>query len=132
MNPPVRAALLVSLVMVASGWGADRAPAPISVTMPAPRPRLTEELRRQVEETSAAKNPAGAVVTSDGTVMLPAMRVEGSRGPYREKIVPVIRQKPFTLVNGGTFLKYEGRKFTLETGIKFDPHGGFDLLSIRW
>ena len=123
----MKRAALVLFVLLANVSLAEPA------VVPAARPRLTEELRRQVEESTGSSKSSAAIVTNDGTVLLPAIRVNASREPRREPVVPVLRQQPFTWVNGGTFLKYEGRNFTLATGLRFNAqHGGFDLLSISW
>ena len=45
-------------------------------------------------------------------------------------ILPV--NQPFTFETGGTFLKHEGRRVTVELKFQYNPHGGFDLFRLAW
>jgi hypothetical protein len=118
------------LVAAASALGASDSP-----TVPAPRPRLTDEMRRSVENSAPTQGAAAnGQKPSDGPVRMDPVQVTGSyQAPPRtleEESPPGL---PFTLKDGGTIFKSRGSVFTTELQFKYNPaHNGFDILKISF
>jgi len=118
------------LVAAASALGASDAP-----TVPAPRPRLTDEMRRSVENSapSQGKETAGQKPAESPVQMAP-VQVSGSYQPppqtLEEESPPGL---PFTWKDGGTISKSRGSLFTTELQFKYNPaHNGFDIFTISF
>ena len=108
------------------------------VTTPAPRPRLTEELRRTVAKgfEDSASNPAvrSAQPSGQDAVMMAPFQVTSSRVPIYGRpqgTDPIDR--PFTWKTGGTFFRNDGRTFTTKLMVEYDPgYNVINLLKIYW
>jgi len=107
-------------------------------TAPAPRPRLTEELRRTVAKgyEDSASNPEilTAQTSSQDAVMMAPFQVTSSRVPIYGRpqgTDPVDR--PFTWKTGGTFFQRDGQTFTTKLMLEYDPgYNVINLLKIYW
>ena len=103
------------------------------------RSTLAALIRKQVSyQPPAPKAPAEAVspAPNDEMVVLKPFTVTTPLDGFAHKIdeqqQKFLRGK-FTLTEGGPFTKKEGRTFTTEFKLKFEPtHGGWDILSISW
>lgn len=124
---------LLRLVVLGSGWILLIASL---VAEPAPRPRLTEELRQRVEAAASATEkspPAPSDNDHRATVLAPLKITEKFIAPlFRpDEHAPVYH--PFTWKDGGTFYRHRGRRITTELKFDYNPtHGGIDLLSFSW
>jgi len=122
---------LLLFLLVATGAFA----APDPGTKPAERPRLTDEMRRSVED-AAADAPKNAVATTSGndTVTMAPVHVTDTFQPIGQRAgEDEPKEQVFTWDGGGTLLKHEGPRFTTELKFQFNPkHKGWDLLSISW
>jgi hypothetical protein len=119
---------LFPLIVAASALGASDPTA----TVPAERPRLTDEMRRRVEgpaqvDTISAK-PAGSAVE------LPPVQVGGSYQPgplTPEQENPAGR--PFTWKDGGTIFKRDDSRLTTELEFRYNPDwNAVEMLKISW
>jgi hypothetical protein len=121
---------LFSFVAAASALGASDTPA-----VPAPRPRLTDEMRRSVENPATSQGTeAAGQKPADNPFQMAPVQVSGSYQPpprtLEEESPPGL---PFTLKDGGTISKSRGSVFTTELEFKYNPaHDGFDILKISW
>jgi hypothetical protein len=122
---------LLLLLLVATSAFAAPDPGP----KPADRPRLTDELRRSVEETAAdwPKNAVAAAPGNDPATLAP-VRVADTYQPIGQRPGEADpKEQVFTWDGGGTLLKHEGPQFTTELKFQFDPkHKGWDMLNISW
>ena len=104
---------------------------------PAARPRLTDDLRRRVEDEARATRPAASASASpaeDNPTVLSPLRVkEKFLSPLRRPDEQAPAYHPFTWKDGGTFWRRKGRRVTSEFEFDYNPvHGGIDLLSFSW
>jgi hypothetical protein len=122
---------LLLLLLAATGAFAAPDPGP----KPAERPRLTDEMRRSVED-EAADAPKNAVAPASGndTISMAPVRVTDTYQPIGQRVgEDDPKEQVFTWDGGGTLLKHVGQQFTTELKFQFDPkHKGWDLLSISW
>jgi hypothetical protein len=105
--------------------------------VPAPRPRLTEQLRQQ-----AMGNTAGVRANSrplDFGRDLEIANREPANGPasdhgiLRDPDAPSPMSRSFDWRGGGTYFKDTGAYFTTETMLQYDPpNRGWDLLRITF
>ncbi|MFY9922883.1 MAG: hypothetical protein WCA95_10505 [Opitutaceae bacterium] len=105
------------------------------VAKPAPRPRLTEELRRQATVVSAAARENGPFSRSsrDMGPRAPARGIESNHGIVSTPDLPPPESRPFNLEEGGTYRERDGAIFTSELMVQYDaPNNGWDLLKISW
>jgi hypothetical protein len=122
---------LLLLLMVATSVFA----APDPGSKPAERPRLTEEMRRNVEETSAdSTKSAGATASNSDALTMAPVHVTDTFQPIGQRAgEDEPKEQVFTWDGGGTLLKRDGPQFTTELKFQFNPkHKGWDLLSISW
>ena len=106
--------------------------AAVAAESPAPRPRLTPELRRQAEISAPAERTSAA--SGDAAEALPPLRVNDTYvAPPHAPTEPVPTAHPFTLTEGGTFLSRTGRHFTSAVGLQYNPDvSAFNLLGFSW
>jgi hypothetical protein len=103
--------------------------------MPAPRPRLTEELRRQAKEATPSADPrSSSLIPGDETLgTMDYTVVGGDHGMVGRPNGPSPGSRPFDLREGGTFWSREGTYATAEAMVQYDaPNAGWDLLRITW
>ena len=105
-----------------------------SRNVPAERPRLTEELRMRVENTSPP--PSAIISASDnGPLMLAPYKVKSTYLPaiLKSDDQPEPDSTPFTAQKGGYFIKKVGRTFTREAKFQYSPrNGAFELFRLSW
>jgi hypothetical protein len=102
---------------------------------PAPRPRLTEELRNRVAEMHVA-HPGPSLVqdSSAATDKVPQNTVVGGdHGMIGRPNGPSPASRPFDLRDGGTYWSREGPHLTTELKLQYDaPNAGWDFLKISF
>ena len=105
-----------------------------SKNVPTERPRLTEELRMRVENTSPP--PSAIISASDsGALLLAPYRVKSTYLPaiLKSDDEPEPDSTPFTVQKGGYFFKKVGRTFTREAKFQYSPrNGAFELFRLSW
>jgi hypothetical protein len=108
---------------------------------PSMRSTLAAEIKKQVAYKPPAPKAAAANVTApatanEETVVLEPFTVVAPTDAFAHKIEEQQQKaqaEKFSLTDGGTFLRIEGKTFTVEIKLKYDPvHGGWDLLSFSW
>ena len=120
------------LLLLATGASAQSNVGPT----PAPRPRLTEELRRAADRASGQNgyvvaNPSTS--DSDAVKMAPYVVSDTPLLIYRKPKGTDPEDHPFTWADGGTILSHTGNTFTTEVKFQYDPqHKKFNLLKISW
>lgn len=121
---------LFPLVIAASAFGASD-PTP---TVPAERPRLTDEMRRRVEGAAPAQADAVSAKPADSAVTLPPVQVGGSYQPgplTPDQQIPAGR--PFTWKDGGTILRHDGSQLTTQLEFRYNPEwNAVEFLKISW
>jgi hypothetical protein len=107
---------------------------------PAPRPRLTEELRRQAIEQSPVRRE-GASEAKSPEVKAAEKRAEVAQysvmalghGLISRSTAPSPGSRPYTLREGGTYWVRNADVFTTESMVLYDPaNRGWDLFRISW
>lgn len=102
-----------------------------------PRSNLSRDLAQQYPypPRDAAGKPAAVASGEDVVAMAPFMVFGGYREVDRaiEERRSRAKSEAFTLQNGGTIMKKEGKHVVTEVKFKFAPiHKGFDILSFSW
>jgi len=102
-----------------------------------PRESLSRDLRQQFQYTpgAAAEKPAAVTSEDDVVAMTPFKVFGGYRavGQAIDEAQARMKSNAFTLQNGGTILRKEGKHVLTEVKFKFDPvHKGFDIISFSW
>ncbi len=98
---------------------------------PAPRPRLTQELRSRVENASVHQPRTHSEPRdASGRVAIPQVTIiGGDHGMIGRPEGPTPESRPFDLTEGGTTWSYKGPVVTSETMLQYDPpNAGWDLL----
>jgi hypothetical protein len=104
-------------------------------TKPAPRPRLTEAVLRQGTNWAPAKHMANGSLAANGVAqdLTPYPVIGGGHGMVGRSNGPTPMSRPFDLMDGGTFTKFDGKYFSVEPKLQYDePNAGWDLLKISW
>ncbi|HXQ81759.1 MAG TPA: hypothetical protein VN775_10625 [Opitutaceae bacterium] len=105
------------------------------VTKPAPRPRLTEELRREALQDSPTLHEGRAASRSSEATPAAAQHrvIELNHGMVSRTDAPPPESRPFTLREGGTYLERDGKAFTTEMKLQYDASSrGWDLFKMSW
>lgn len=105
-----------------------------SQVSPADRPRLTEELRMKVENTSPP--PSAIIAGSDnGSLVLEPYKVKSTYvAPLlKSQDVPEPDSRAFGAGEGGYFLRRQGPSFMREVKFQFSPrNNAFEFLRFSW
>ena len=98
---------------------------------PTARPRLTPERKLSMSPPAPAEKKE-SVSDGQGAIMMAPVTVTERRSASAPK-EDVPKSQPFTLRDGGTFLRREGPKVTTEVKFQFNArHKGWDILSFSW
>src|SRR3954466_6490182 len=91
---------------------------------PAARPRLNEERKLSISPSALTEKKESVSDGERAIIMAPVTVTErrGASAPKEE----LPKSRPFTLRDGGTFLKREGPKVTTEVKLQFNG-GGWDI-----
>jgi hypothetical protein len=104
-----------------------------SDTKPAPRPRLTAAMLQQGMDNLPAKRRANTGVASSTAAqdMTPYPVTGGDHGMIGRTNGPSPMSRPFDLLEGGTFEKFDGTLLSAEPMLQYDaPNAGWDLLKV--
>jgi hypothetical protein len=102
---------------------------------PAPRPRLTDAVLQQGIVNMPARHLgiSGAPSNSVPQDTAPYPVIGGGHGMVGRISGPSPMYRPFGLLGGGTFARFDGKFFSTEPMFQFDgPNGGWDLFKISW
>jgi len=101
---------------------------------PAPRPRLTEELRNSVAGMPAAhRGPSPVQDNGAATDTVPHTVIGGDHGMIGRPNGSSPASRPFDLKDGGTYWNGKGPHLTTELKLQYDaPNAGWDLLKISF
>ena len=119
--------LLIGITGIALAADAD--------TKPAPRPRLTAAMLQQGTDNLRAKHQANSGVAPSAVAqdMTPYPVTGGDHGMIGRTNGPSPMSRPFDLLDGGTFEKFDGTLLSAEPKLQYDPpNAGWDLLKISW
>jgi hypothetical protein len=122
-NKMIRRGLILSLVLTTISLAQPESRAP------APRPRLTEERRLSMSPHPPAAKKESASDGERAIIMTPVTVTERRSVSAPKEELP--KSQPFTLRDGGTFLKREGPKVITEVKFQFNGQG-WDILSFSW
>jgi hypothetical protein len=127
------------LFLLTFGAGALAGADPTVTLVPAPRPHLTEELRKRVED-RAPPLPAPAIPVAP--VAVPAAKNTVVMAPVQVNAAPILPDlrrgdslpyiEPFTFRTGGIISRDVGKHITTETKAQWDGNKGWNLLGISF
>lgn len=102
---------------------------------PAPRPRLTETLRRRAMAITPATGefePKGAPSAAEEPG-IPYPVIGAGHGMVGRMNGPSPLSRPFGLREGGYLVRDKGKTFTTELALQYDaPNAGWDLFRLSW
>jgi hypothetical protein len=104
-------------------------------TRPAPRPRLTDAVLQQGIVNMPGENVQSSRIASNSVAkdITPYPVIGGDHGMVGRTNGPSPMYRPFDLLDGGTFVRFDGKFLTTEPMFQFDgPNGGWDLLKLSW
>lgn len=117
---------LLLLLLATSGLAAT----PVEpAKVPAPRPRLTDELRQRASTPPASRPEPATSATGEKPIVMAPVEVSAPQAATSPVDEPP-KAQPFTPREGGTIYQHYGPRVTTELKLQYNPkHRGWDILS---
>lgn len=126
MRPRRFMPLLLLLLLAAPGLAASSAE---PARVPAPRPRLTDELRQRSSAPPAPRPGPASRADGEKPIVMAPVEVSAPRAAASPVDEPPKTQS-FTPREGGTIYRHYGSRVTTELKLQYNPkHRGWDILS---